>query len=323
MEDRAHPRIRDPLTSARSDAAREARDSERHWTCLFKSPTLTIGNYRCRPHGAAAGPEETSRTYDVVLPRSGVFVKQVRGEKVVADVNQVVFFNRGETYRVSHPVCGGDDCTTFSLNEPQLRQILGEYDPSAMDRSERLFSVTHAPTDGRAFLLQTTLLRALGNAPTEVLAAEEIAFDLLDTIFDTAFPRNRSHGPGHRARTARAHRDLVHATRLVLNELYAQRLVLDDIGRRVHCSPYHLCRLFKRATGMPIHRYVNRLRLRTALELMSQAGQDLTTIALTVGYYDHSHFSNAFRREFGFAPSRLSCGLGGSAIREMSTSLQV
>ena len=50
---------------------------------------------------------------------------------------------------------------------------------------------------------------------------------------------------------------------------------------------------------MPIHRYLNRLRLRTALEYLGDSMADLSDTALSLGFSSHSHFTESFRREFG------------------------
>ena len=55
---------------------------------------------------------------------------------------------------------------------------------------------------------------------------------------------------------------------------------------------------------MPIHRYLTQLRLRSSLERLADGANDLTALALELGFSSHSHFTDAFRREFGHAPSR-------------------
>jgi AraC-like DNA-binding protein len=53
---------------------------------------------------------------------------------------------------------------------------------------------------------------------------------------------------------------------------------------------------------MTLHAYVHELRLRTALERVAD-GEDLTRVALDLGYASHSHFTSLFRRAFGVTPS--------------------
>ncbi len=82
----------------------------------------------------------------------------------------------------------------------------------------------------------------------------------------------------------------------------SERVTLDDVARAVHVSPFHLARIFQQQTGVPVHRYLTQLRLRASLERLDS---DLTVVALELGFSSHSHFTDAFRREFGRSPSEM------------------
>ena len=101
---------------------------------------------------------------------------------------------------------------------------------------------------------------------------------------------------------SRARRDYVEDTKALLQRRFRERLRLEDIGRALHVSTCHLCRLFKEETGIPVHRYLNRLRLRQALESIVKGEEDLSDLALSLGFSSHSHFTTAFRKEFGISP---------------------
>jgi AraC-like DNA-binding protein len=82
--------------------------------------------------------------------------------------------------------------------------------------------------------------------------------------------------------------------------------------------------VFRHIVGVPIHRYLIRLRLRASLERLASvdepggAAWDLTGLALDLGYSSHSHFTDSFVREFGLTPSAFRNGLTRSRLREMS-----
>ena len=97
---------------------------------------------------------------------------------------------------------------------------------------------------------------------------------------------------------------------------------LGDVAEALGCSPYHLSRIFHRESGLPMRRYLDRCRLRTALERLAEGEKDLTGLALDLGYADHSHFSNAFRREFGMSPSLFRRRAGGALLRAARKNLQ-
>jgi AraC-like DNA-binding protein len=67
-------------------------------------------------------------------------------------------------------------------------------------------------------------------------------------------------------------------------------------------SPVYLTQLFHRLEGVPLYRYQLRLRLACALDRLAHA-DDLTALALDLGFTSHSHFSAAFRQTYGVSPS--------------------
>ena len=77
---------------------------------------------------------------------------------------------------------------------------------------------------------------------------------------------------------------------------------LEEIAAEVNASPFNFARMFNHQTGMPLHRYLTQLRLRAALERLGEA-DDITSLALDLGFSSHSHFTDVFRREFGKTPS--------------------
>ncbi|MGH9594202.1 MAG: helix-turn-helix transcriptional regulator, partial [Bryobacteraceae bacterium] len=77
---------------------------------------------------------------------------------------------------------------------------------------------------------------------------------------------------------------------------------LEDIGRVVGCSPFHLSRTFSAATGCTIPQYIRQLRMERAAELLRSAKFNVTEAAMEVGYSSLSHFSQAFHETFGCCP---------------------
>jgi AraC-like DNA-binding protein len=97
---------------------------------------------------------------------------------------------------------------------------------------------------------------------------------------------------------------LIRRTKTFLEAEFANRILLADVARAVGASPAHLTALFRRVEGIPLHRYLMHLRLQRALVLLPQA-DDLTKLALEVGFSSHSHFTAAFRRRYGVTPSKV------------------
>lgn len=273
---------------------------------VYRSECVEIGDFRCTACNKLPSGDECSAAHSFALPRKGLFIKHVGRRSVVADANHAIFFNTHETYRISHPVPGGDDCTVFRIAPNVLIDAVGAHDPSVRDRPTRPFSFAHCPTDPAVFLFHRTLLTRLRRQKCDELAVDESVFDLLDALLSGAF-RRHSRTPRRPVRpdTCRAHADLADAVKTTIAHRFAEPLMLDDLARAAHASPYHLSRIFRRETGLPIHRYLNRIRLRAALERIAEGEVSLTELALDLGFSSHSHLTDAFRREFKSPPSSL------------------
>lgn len=81
-----------------------------------------------------------------------------------------------------------------------------------------------------------------------------------------------------------------------------KRPVTADIARECGVSRAHLMRLFKRATGQPLHDYIEGVRLRRAMTELADGDRHLKEIAYRLGFASASGFSIAFRRATGMSP---------------------
>ncbi len=288
---------------------------------LYGSTLARIGDVRCRAHRPDRGAEETSGTHSIVLPRAGVFVRHVRGQAVIADPNHVLFFQRDEPYRVSHPVGCGDRCTSIAPAESTLAEVLARHDPGAFDRAGGPLGRTHAPTDPGTDLAHRRLLRRAARTTGPDLGVDEAILDLLDRVLAPGAPEPAPRRG--REDTFRAHADLAAAAKLILADRFRAPLGLDEVARAVASSPFHLARIFRHATGLTLHQYRTRLRLRAALEAIAEnPGADLASLATALGFYDQSHLTNALRAECALTPARWRREASGPALRRMSKILQ-
>ena len=84
---------------------------------------------------------------------------------------------------------------------------------------------------------------------------------------------------------------------------------IQDLADRLGVSPFQLSRFFRAETGASVHQYLLRIRMAHALARLEEGEEDLSRLALDLGFSSHSHFSEVFRRHFGQSPSRVRAGL--------------
>lgn len=78
---------------------------------------------------------------------------------------------------------------------------------------------------------------------------------------------------------------------------------LSRLARLVGSNEFALKKGFKTLFGAPVFRYLQQLRMARAAELLCSTDQQVSEIALAVGYENMSAFTRAFRQEQGVLPS--------------------
>lgn len=244
--------------------------------------TLTIRDVVCDGKCRHKSPEECSSATHLVFPYRGVFVRHVGQEDVVAEANQVVFFNANESYRISHPIEGGDACLSLAIHPTMLSEL------APKQTAQRL------RIDARAQALVALLAHGLRRKVAETLEAESLAL----TMVRRALGERTSHA----TRANQSLRKLVDRAKLVLSSDLARRWTLADIAKQVGVSPVYLTQVFQQVEAMPLYRYQLRLRLARALDMLSEY-DDLTALSIDLGFSSHSHFSSAFKQTYGRTPA--------------------
>lgn len=77
---------------------------------------------------------------------------------------------------------------------------------------------------------------------------------------------------------------------------------VSELADVADVSPFHFSRMFRRATGMSPHRYVNRLRIERARTLLGTTSMAIAEVGAEIGFGNPSHFTVFFRRELGSTP---------------------
>lgn len=91
------------------------------------------------------------------------------------------------------------------------------------------------------------------------------------------------------------------AKKLLLKDL-EKPPTISNLANLVGMSESSLKRAFRKSFGIPIYTYFQSYRLEHAKKLLSNGKMNVTEVAFTVGYSNHSHFSRAFKRQFGLSP---------------------
>ena len=160
--------------------------------------------------------------------------------------------------------------------------------------------VTHSQA-GALFALVMQLRRELRTADAVArLAVEGLVLELIARFI------RRSHRKEQtiEARRLREARDFIHAH-------FNQQVSLSGVAEFVGMHPAHLARMFRRHYRCTVGEYIRRLRLDRAAQLITRTDEPLAEIAASVGFYDQSHFTHAFKLHAGMTPAEYRAGTRG------------
>lgn len=279
---------------------------------LSRSPTVRAATIKCRPDRRGRGEAESQSYRSLAFVRRGAYMMHHGGETFVVEPLSAVFWAAGDEYAVSHPF-GCDDCVEFRFDDEIMEEARAPMQRSrgAQRGAERNKILPIAsPTHWRL----TVEVERIEAGRASLLEIDETAVRLLRDVAASERARDGAETQ-HSGREyhARAQRTVERAKELLLSDL-ARNWSLKDVANEVGGSSYHLTRLFARRAGTTMHRYLTRLRLTAALGRVLQGADDLTGLALDLGFSSHSHFSAAFKSVYGRSPSSARALRGEAAM---------
>jgi len=271
---------------------------------LYAGDVVLLGETRFAPEDARFGRESAAEVWpNIALPRLPVGIRAADARPVLGDANTALLFLVGRPYRRISIGGRGTWTEWIEVRPDVLEEILAAYDAAGSPARPSPFRTGCAPAPQAAYLAHRRMRAGLGKGEApDPLGLEEAALAIACAVLAAGFDRQ-----GVRPKTARdaerQGRDLVFMVQALLNRDLARPLRLSEVAAAAGLSPYHLCRVFRRRTGLPIHRYRDSLRVRASLERVLDGDARLIDIAYDLGYANEAHFSDAFRRRFGMRPS--------------------
>ncbi|WER50785.1 helix-turn-helix domain-containing protein [Cupriavidus sp. WKF15] len=196
-----------------------------------------------------------------------------------------------------------DQAMPFSLNLYQHhsilvsipRELLASRLPDAADFAARRI----AGTSQLGALVSDSLQRmakldASGTAIVEHRLATSL-LDLVSAALEAELADERALRTPHRGLMSQVQR-------YIIAHIQEADLDIDRISAAHHISPRTLNRLFAAEGTTPI-RWLWKMRLSTSYRTLSEGHvTSVTEVAFRLGFSDASHFSRAFKREFGVLP---------------------
>jgi AraC-like DNA-binding protein len=257
---------------------------------------VQVAHWKCLEDREALRAERTHTHWVVSLLHTGACAVHQGRWEATGDPATAIVHQPGSTYRTTHPFGCCDEGWSIAFDREAAEDALARVgiDPARWSRPTS--TARAAPI--RDLLEHLILLHRLRlHRAIDDVSVEELGLELLTLLLAPGHPEAESANPGHARMVERACS--------WINEHFRDPVRLADVARAVRCSPFHLCRIFKRQRGVSIGGYVRRLRLAHVLDSLGDDGRTITDIALDTGFGSHSHLTTTVSHSLGVAPRDL------------------
>jgi AraC family transcriptional regulator len=264
----------------------------------YADDRFAVGDWCCSgTRSGTPGSEEVTRNFEINLHRRGWHVRSFARRRFFIDPLHHSLWPAHSGFRLSnntaHPQAATLLFVAHAVVEEAIATIAGSN--AAMFRKLQVL-----PAHWRSSELTACHARLLATDPDDRLAVEEHSLALIRRVVAEAAGSRDIDDPRASPRQVAA----VDAARSCILSRYREPLSVSSIAASCGLAPSTLCETFPRVVGMPVWRYVRRLRLQEAALALAEGAEDLSSLALDLGFSSHSHFAEAFRAHFGATPSQ-------------------
>ena len=96
----------------------------------------------------------------------------------------------------------------------------------------------------------------------------------------------------------------------ILDQRFSEGPSLVALAESVDVHPTHLAREFRRFYKCTVGEFIRQRRIEFACHQISTTDASLSDIALTTGFFDHSHFARTFKKLVGMTPRQYRAAPG-------------
>jgi two-component system response regulator YesN len=112
----------------------------------------------------------------------------------------------------------------------------------------------------------------------------------------------------HKEKDKHTSHDLIEEVKNYIDQHYMHQISIGEIAEKLGVTPNYLSALFHKKTGTTFVKYLTRIRMLKAKELLKDPNIHIQQVAEQVGYYSTRYFTKLFVKFFGCYPSEYRDG---------------
>jgi AraC-like DNA-binding protein len=267
---------------------------------LFESDFYRILDFKCRCTECTTSKSEYSNAFCISFVRRGNFLFNVFRRSLDSYTGCVLVTKPGYERTVTHKHAIPDECTIFEFKNSFYKELLEQYGQLKFFVDNDIHS-TLIKTDPELELLHYEAIRSIIQRSAK-LKIDSLVMELLEMTL----PNIADYQPNYKVndQLKRNHLVTIERSKEYMTENFSRDISLEEIASYSYVSCFHFSRIFKNFSSYSPYQFLLQLRLKNAEMLLRKSQLPVNDIAFSSGFNSVEHFTAAFRKKYGFPPSR-------------------
>lgn len=246
-----------------------------------------------RPMVYMGGIDFDVTDYHVVVPSENTPDALFNNKMIHGEQRKILVVNPGDTVSCLENA-PAKPYYSFLIKAGLLGRIAEEMDFSGEIRFENFLN----PFSGELFQALRSLERESARADRFGLMLESLEIQIATLLIREFRTNLKKAGP-----ISQDADSYIRLAKEYIQAYFSSDITLDDICGEIHVSRYHFIRMFSRKVGLTPHRYLLKVRIEKAKELLDMGCYSVSEAAALSGFESLSHFSDTFRKSTGYSPA--------------------
>lgn len=267
---------------------------------LFESDFYRLLDFKCRCTDCRTSKPEYSAAFSISFVRKGNFLFNVFRRSLDSYNGCVLITKPGYERTVTHSHVIPDECTIFEFKNSFYQQIQEQYGQLKFFTDNDIHS-TLIRTDPELELLHFEAVRSVFEKSGK-LKTDSLVIELLEKVM----PNITDYQPNDEIneQLKRNHLITIERAKEYIAQNFTRDISLMQIASYSYVSSFHFSRIFKKFTSYSPHQFLLQLRLKNAELFLRNTSLPVSDIGFTSGFNSVEHFTAAFRKKYGCAPSK-------------------